>query len=332
LTFSQSSPTIAVGQVTSITVNGGTGAYYVSSNSAPNVAQINLVGNSITIFGNSTGSATVNICASSGGCGFIIATVSVTGASASVTLSQTNLTLASGQTATVSIAGGATPYTQISSNSAVVLASMSGNILTVTGENAGSATVNVCSYGGNPCAVLWVTVGGSSAGTVSNGGSLMVTEVLSVGQGVNLLISGDQTPYYLSSNTGANFSATLQNGNILMLTGVSAGSGSVNVCASSGVCVPVYVTVVNVSAPASSVSSGSTVGDGYKFYNPLVIGDSGSGVTELQKRLTVEGVYSGPINGNFGPLTQAAVKKYQSIHGLDQLGNVGPATRAALNQ
>ena len=69
----------------------------------------------------------------------------------------------------------------------------------------------------------------------------------------------------------------------------------------------------------------------YKFLTPLALGSSGTGVTELQKRLTKEGVYTGPINGRFGPLTKAAVKKYQAKHGLAQLGNVGPKTRAALN-
>lgn len=69
----------------------------------------------------------------------------------------------------------------------------------------------------------------------------------------------------------------------------------------------------------------------YQFLNPLVIGDNGNDVTELQKKLKAEGIYSGPINGNFGSLTREAVKKYQTLHGLTPLGNIGPATRAALN-
>jgi peptidoglycan hydrolase-like protein with peptidoglycan-binding domain len=54
-------------------------------------------------------------------------------------------------------------------------------------------------------------------------------------------------------------------------------------------------------------------------------------VTKLQERLKEEGVYSGPITGYYGNLTMAAVKKYQKLNGLDQLGSVGPGTRAALN-
>ncbi len=57
----------------------------------------------------------------------------------------------------------------------------------------------------------------------------------------------------------------------------------------------------------------------------------GSDVAELQKRLTDEGVYSGPITGYFGPLTQAGVKEYQIKNGISAIGVVGPLTRAKLN-
>lgn len=88
--------------------------------------------------------------------------------------------------------------------------------------------------------------------------------------------------------------------------------------------VPGYT--VTTSAPSVSNSSN------YKFYNALNIGSVGKDVIELQKRLTIEGFYSGPTNGSYGPLTQTAVKKYQSAHGISPLGNVGPSTRASLNK
>ncbi len=69
----------------------------------------------------------------------------------------------------------------------------------------------------------------------------------------------------------------------------------------------------------------------YKFVNFIGMGSTGTDVTQLQQRLTTDGIYTGPINGHFGALTQAAVKKYQKLHGLSQFGYVGPGTRALLN-
>jgi len=81
----------------------------------------------------------------------------------------------------------------------------------------------------------------------------------------------------------------------------------------------------------SQLQAGSNVSS-YQFLNPLNVGSTGTDVTELQKRLTAEEIYSGPITGYYGSLTQAAVKKYQTLYQLTPLGNVGPATRATLNK
>jgi hypothetical protein len=69
----------------------------------------------------------------------------------------------------------------------------------------------------------------------------------------------------------------------------------------------------------------------FNFTKDLKLGSQGDDVTELQNRLTQEGVYSGPITGYFGPLTVAGVKAYQAKHGISQVGTVGPMTRAQLN-
>lgn len=70
----------------------------------------------------------------------------------------------------------------------------------------------------------------------------------------------------------------------------------------------------------------------YIFTRTLRFGMSGEDVTELQNRLTLEGLYQGPITGFFGQLTQAAVMKYQEKNGIGAVGIVGPKTRALLNQ
>jgi peptidoglycan hydrolase-like protein with peptidoglycan-binding domain len=88
----------------------------------------------------------------------------------------------------------------------------------------------------------------------------------------------------------------------------------------------------NSSASSTSAGTAGTTSTKYTFTSSLSVGSTGADVTALQNRLTSEGVYSGPITGTFGPLTRAAVEKYQTAHGISPIGQVGPATRAALNQ
>lgn len=62
----------------------------------------------------------------------------------------------------------------------------------------------------------------------------------------------------------------------------------------------------------------------------LQAGSSGSDVSRLQRQLQTDGYYSGPIDGNYGPDTQAAVVAFQQAQGLSADGVAGPATLAAL--
>jgi hypothetical protein len=67
------------------------------------------------------------------------------------------------------------------------------------------------------------------------------------------------------------------------------------------------------------------------FNRNLGIFSNGYDVYLLQKALVREGFATFTPTGYFGFLTQAAVKRYQAAHGLDQVGNVGPLTRGSLN-
>jgi peptidoglycan hydrolase-like protein with peptidoglycan-binding domain len=58
----------------------------------------------------------------------------------------------------------------------------------------------------------------------------------------------------------------------------------------------------------------------------LRIGARGLAVADLQRQLKAAGFNSGPIDGKFGPQTQAAVRKYQAAHGLVVDGGVGEQT------
>jgi len=80
-------------------------------------------------------------------------------------------------------------------------------------------------------------------------------------------------------------------------------------------------------------TSGQVLGAsiGFQFGKNLSIGMNGDDITELQNRLTADGVYSGPVTGYFGPLTLAGVRAYQAKYGITQTGFVGPLTLAKLN-
>jgi peptidoglycan hydrolase-like protein with peptidoglycan-binding domain len=70
------------------------------------------------------------------------------------------------------------------------------------------------------------------------------------------------------------------------------------------------------------------------FQTNVYFGLTGStDVTALQEFLTQQGVYHGPISGNFLSLTLASVKRFQSVEGISPIsGYVGPVTRGVINQ
>lgn len=59
-------------------------------------------------------------------------------------------------------------------------------------------------------------------------------------------------------------------------------------------------------------------------------GDRGSDVTSLQKTLQDAGYFNGPITGYYGPLTEAAVKKFQEAKGIKSDGVAGADTQGKL--
>ncbi|MGJ3244720.1 MAG: peptidoglycan-binding domain-containing protein [Elainellaceae cyanobacterium] len=62
----------------------------------------------------------------------------------------------------------------------------------------------------------------------------------------------------------------------------------------------------------------------------LSLGDTGSGVAELQSMLTLLGYYQGAIDGQYQDATEAAVANFQRAAGLTVDGIVGPTTWTAL--
>jgi peptidoglycan hydrolase-like protein with peptidoglycan-binding domain len=62
----------------------------------------------------------------------------------------------------------------------------------------------------------------------------------------------------------------------------------------------------------------------------LQTGDTGRHVVELQECLRSKGFYAGALDGQFGPITDAAVREAQRSHALEPDGIVGPKTKEAL--
>ncbi|MBX9765210.1 peptidoglycan-binding protein, partial [Patescibacteria group bacterium] len=88
------------------------------------------------------------------------------------------------------------------------------------------------------------------------------------------------------------------------------------------------------AAPASSSATPTTpaqTGASYTFTKRLEVGVVNSEVKELQKLLSTLGYFKEEPTGYFGNLTKAAVIAFQKAEGIEPLGFVGPATRAALN-
>ena len=193
---------------------------------------------------------------------------------------------------------------------------------------------------------MYLTVNGNGATTyvpptttTSNGGAsssfLTMSQSnpnISVGQSTAVTVSGGiGSGYSVAYNTNSSVVSATLGSNTLLLSGVRSGDAIVVVCDTSGDCGAVFVGVGTSNNTTTTTGSTSNTVI-YKFTQSLSLGSKGTEVSQLQKRLTIEGVYAGPITGVFGPLTETAVKRYQSIKGLVVSGMVGSVTRNMLNR
>lgn len=80
---------------------------------------------------------------------------------------------------------------------------------------------------------------------------------------------------------------------------------------------PLTLEKIGIYVGSSSSSSGGVQGS--TEYDSTVI-------TKVQQRLRDWGYYDGPITGNYGELTTAAVIRFQKKHGLNAQGYLGPLT------
>jgi hypothetical protein len=266
-----------------------------------------------------------------------------------------------GQNQTVYMSGSPSGqyYIASDSNTGIAAATTNGSSLSLTGYALGTATVSVCASG-LQCSTLYVTVSSSAPTPVSNLPPVLSSFTVS-SNGANNSFMGTGSALTLSFNinqpvTGVEVTV---NGAILPVSGSGSGPYTSAYTMTGNEALPLPITIgftssagapsrlafslgapavvstpspVVSTAPAPSSSSGSYSFDRYLYMGMTAIGVADPDVTALQQRLTADGLYSGPITGYFGPLTQAAVETYQSDHGLSPVGVVGPGTRQLLDQ
>lgn len=87
-----------------------------------------------------------------------------------------------------------------------------------------------------------------------------------------------------------------------------------------------------VGSATQAALSQKTASSSTSPQNVLRLNDTGAQVTELQRRLTELGYYSGELSGVFDGTTQAAVIAFQQANGLVADGLVGTSTETALRR
>ncbi|AFZ25600.1 putative peptidoglycan-binding domain-containing protein [Cylindrospermum stagnale PCC 7417] len=81
-----------------------------------------------------------------------------------------------------------------------------------------------------------------------------------------------------------------------------------------------------VSTQTNKISTANSSTRNRRNSNFLTKGDEGENIRVLQERLRIAGFYYGNATGIFGPITEEAVKRFQTAYKLDPDGVVGPAT------
>lgn len=327
ISFSQSNPFVPLSQSITVTIYGGSGTnFYVSSNSNPSVVQPNISSNILTLVPLTTGTSQISICATGGSCATLTATVNNAGsANEPISLSQNSLSILAGQQASVTIYGGSAPYYFYSDSSSYFNGSVSGNVLTVYGVNQGSGTARVCASVG--CANLSISVG-TTTSTLSAPSFNQNNISLSSGQQTTVYISNTGSYYVANNSAPLVASVNITGTSVFVTAGTATGSTQIAICQNGGQCSTLYISVSNSTSTQTQQQTQTQTRFSLSRY--LGPGDSGNDVLQLQKALVKLGLLSATPNGYYGSATTLAVKAFQAQKGINQTGNVGVSTKAAL--
>lgn len=252
ISFSQSNLSLSISGSQSITISGGNGTYTVSNNSNTSIASTNLSSSTLTVSGLAAGGATITVCDTANACGTLLVTVNSSSTSG-LSFNQNNISLVTGGSQVVTVSGGNGTYNVSSnSNTSAVSANILGNRVNIYSLAAGNATITVCDTS-SVCGTLNITVAASNANQAV---TFSVTNpTLTVGQSLNVGLSGRATSYVILNNANANIvQASVTNGITLSLYGASAGTDLLTVCATGGDCSSISVTVTGTASTATTTA------------------------------------------------------------------------------
>lgn len=331
LALSQNTISVGVGQTATIyalntSISSATGnAPYVSTS-----VNSGSGGNQLTFTGVQAGTETVTLCGSTGGCNAVVVTVQQGSTTNNLSLTQYTLMLNVGQTATVS-SGNSTVVTG-SSNSSAASVSVSYGQATVKGDNFGTATVTLCNAN-NSCDSVYVTVQNPNSGILT-----LNKNAVTVAPGKSTTVSSANNTISLANSAAPTIATASVSSGQLTVTGVKNGSTTINVCTGTGSCTILSVSVSDsaseskpVVTAAQTVEQAVTTAVKQIYTRFLSVGSKGDDVTKLQNQLIAAGLLKGPATGKFDIYTKKGVQRFQTRHGLPNVGYVGPGTRTALN-
>ena len=230
LTVSATDINLTVGTSLTFTITGGTGFYKITS-SSDTIATASMggsTGDQGTIQGVALGTATITIEDSSGATTVINVLVSV------ITLSKTSVTFLPLESETITVLTGSPDYTVASSDDTVATASVSNDIVTITGVAAGTAIITVSDSNSDTTTIAVIVGSGFSVDPSS------VT--ISTGETATATIS-DNTGFYTASSSDPSIATVSISGTTVAITGVSQGSATITVQNSAGFTSTISVTV-----------------------------------------------------------------------------------------
>ena len=251
------SVTVVPSEMKRIEINGGRRPYSVN-NPNSSVALASVSDNILSVAGIKGQLAPLAVLVTDAAGTKVSLSVSVTNSpeQGSFSLAPRELAVTPGATAAISIAGGTPPYTAISGSPLVLIASVSGSVVTVTGvaEGVGAEIKVIDSKGVTQTAVVTVAAMSSSGSGLALFTNIPASLNLPPKNSRTYTIGGGQGPYVVTTSNAAVVSATVRGSAVTLQT---AASGTATVVITDGLGQQMLRTVV-VRPSASPLILGST--------------------------------------------------------------------------